>query len=97
MEERVPFVESQLGGGPFHAVFTRGPLLWQLWTSQAKQGSRVTTASENQVRLERLWRAAKCRNCRAFSLSHARSSRPAFPTGPASARALSSSAGLAGL
>jgi hypothetical protein len=51
LEAEVSFDEAQLGGGPFHAVYTRGPLLWALWTSQARQGGRATKPADNQASL----------------------------------------------
>jgi hypothetical protein len=45
----VPFKEAQLGPGPYHAVCTRGPLLWALWTGTAQQGSRIAQPSDNQA------------------------------------------------
>ncbi|KAL4428841.1 hypothetical protein ABPG77_005279 [Micractinium sp. CCAP 211/92] len=51
MEAQVPFKEADLGGGPWQVVYTRGPLLWQLWqggTSAAARG-RVAPADGNQA------------------------------------------------
>lgn len=47
----VPFREADLGGGPWQVVYTRGPLLWQLWqggTSGAARG-RVARPDGNQA------------------------------------------------
>ncbi|KAL4451569.1 hypothetical protein ABPG75_007231 [Micractinium tetrahymenae] len=40
MEACVPFKEADLGGGPWQVVYTRGPLLWQLWQGGTNASAR---------------------------------------------------------
>jgi hypothetical protein len=49
LDAKVPFKAAYLGGGPFNAVYTRGPVLgWTAFTGNAT-GSRVIKQTDNQV------------------------------------------------
>jgi hypothetical protein len=45
IENRPPFDEKLLGGGPWQVVYTRGAFLWQLYTSPGK----LITGSANKA------------------------------------------------